>query len=186
MPVGRGDVIGLAGDLRAGEVGHEALCDAFRRVPHSQRGQARPDGDAEGGERGGERQRARRAPCRTPDRRERCGRGRRGRRRQRGDAVGERLRRALAGGRAAGGGAHRLEAPVFRRERRVSGELALELERAHRVEFAVESSAQPEHAVVGIVGHGSGFRVFASAPRARERRDITVPIGAPVASAMSR
>ncbi len=86
----------------------------------------------------------------------------------------------------AGGGAHRLEAPVFRRERRVSGELALELERAHRVEFAVESSAQPEHAVVGIVGHGSGSKVFASAPRARERRDITVPIGAPVASAMSR
>ena len=68
----------------------------------------------------------------------------------------------------------------------IGAQVALEFERAHRVELAVEGGVEAENAVVGIVGHGSAFRALASAPRARARRDITVPIGAPVASAMSR
>ena len=55
MPVGRGDVVGLAGDLRAGEVRHEALRDAWRGALHSQRRHTYSDGDAEDGERRGER-----------------------------------------------------------------------------------------------------------------------------------
>src|SRR5208282_6706867 len=98
----------------------------------------------------------------------------------------QRLRRALPRSMSPDRQAQRLEPPVFRRKRRVGAELTLEFEGADRIEFAVERSVQPQDAVVRIVGHGSALRVFASAPRARARRDMTVPIGAPVASAMSR
>ena len=88
---------------------------------------------------------------------------------------------------AAYGVAHGFEIAIFGGERRVGGEIAFESERVRGVELAVEGGVEPEAAWIGIgVAHGSAFRTFASALRARARRDMTVPIGRPAASAMSR
>ena len=74
---------------------------------------------------------------------------------------------------------------MFRRERRIVIERALELELLHGVELAVERSIEAHGSSIGV-SHGSAFRVLASRARPRDNRDITVPIGAPVASAISR
>ena len=64
------------------------------------------------------------------------------------------------------------------RQRLVEGELV------DGVEFAVERHLRARECVV--VAHNAFPSVFASAWRARARRDMTVPIGAWVASAISR
>ena len=74
--------------------------------------------------------------------------------------------------------AQRCEAPVFGGERRIVAHLALELERGHGVELAVEGSVEPQKPLVRVpVGHGSALKVLASMARARASRDITVPTG---------
>ena len=81
----------------------------------------------------------------------------------------------------------RRQAPVFGGERRIVAHLALELERSHRVELAVEGGIEPEKALAHVPpGHDSALKVFASMARARASRDITVPTGVSVASAISR
>ena len=79
------------------------------------------------------------------------------------------------------------EAPILGGERRIVAHLALEFERAHGVEFAVQGSVEPEMPLVDVaVGHASALKVLASMARARASRDITVPTGVSVASAISR
>ena len=81
----------------------------------------------------------------------------------------------------------RSETPVLAGERRIVAHRALEGERGHRIELAVERSVEPEEPLVRVpVGHGSALKVLASMARARASRDITVPIGVSVASAISR
>ena len=83
--------------------------------------------------------------------------------------------------------AQRREAPVFGGDRRIVAHLALELERGHGVELAVQGSVEPEKPLVHVpIGHESDLKALASRARARARRDITVPIGVSVASAISR
>ena len=83
--------------------------------------------------------------------------------------------------------AHGLKRAIFGGERRIGRQILLEGERVGGVEFAVEGGVEPE-----VLGSGagsimvSGFHDLVSAPRARARRDMTVPIGRPAASAMSR
>ena len=104
---------------------------------------------------------------------------------ERRDAIRECRRCGLERGGAADRPAQGLEPTVLRRQRRIGRKLALEFERAHRIEFAVKGGVEPQGGF-GFVSHGSGFSILVSAARARARRDMTVPIGAPVASAMSR
>ena len=82
---------------------------------------------------------------------------RRGRwRRQRSDAPGKRLRRGFTRRVAANRLTQRSEALIFRRERRIVAHRALEGERGHRVELAVERGVEPEKPLVRVpVGHGS-------------------------------
>ena len=83
--------------------------------------------------------------------------------------------------------AQRREAPILGGERRIVAQLALERERSHGVELAVEGGVELEQPVAHVpVGHGSALKVLASEARARASRDITVPTGASVASAISR
>ena len=83
--------------------------------------------------------------------------------------------------------AQRREAPVFGGDRRIVAHLALELERGHGVELAVQGGVEPEKPLVHVpVGHASALKVLASMARARASRDITVPTGVSVASAISR
>ncbi len=60
----------------------------------------------------------------------------------------------------------------------------LERERARRVELAVGQRVDEKRVLV--VAHDLRPSVAISSARARARRDITVPMGAPVASAISR
>ena len=113
-----------------------------------------------------------------------AGAGRDGRRKRR-DSVGERARRGLAHSMTADCVAQRSEPTVLGRERGVFAQRAFEFERPHGVELAVESGVKPQEALVSI-GHGSALKVLASKARARASRDMTVPIGASVASAISR
>ena len=79
------------------------------------------------------------------------------------------------------------QAPVFGGEGRIIAQLALELERAHGVEFAVQCGVESQKTLVGVaVGHASALKVLASMARARASLDITVPTGVSVASAISR
>ena len=81
----------------------------------------------------------------------------------------------------------RREAPILGGERGIVAHLALERERAHGVEFAVKRSVESDKTFVEVaVGHGSTLSVLASMARARASRDITVPTGVSVASAISR
>ncbi len=83
--------------------------------------------------------------------------------------------------------AQRCEAPVFGGERRIVAHLALEPERGHGVELAVEGSVESQKPLVHVpVGHALALKVLASMARARASRDITVPTGVSVASAISR
>ena len=83
--------------------------------------------------------------------------------------------------------AQRREAPILGGERRIVAQLALELERAHGVEFAVQRSVESQKPLAGVaVGHASALKVLASMARPRASRDITVPTGVSVASAISR
>ena len=64
---------------------------------------------------------------------------------------------------------------------------ALEFERAHGVKFAVQRSIKSEKTFVDVaVGHASALKVLASMARARASRDIAVPTGVSVDSAISR
>ena len=111
----------------------------------------------------------------------------RSRRSQRRNAVGERWRRRFARRMTTDRVAQRCEAPVFGGERRIVAHLALELERGYGVKFAVEGSIESQKPLVHVlVGHASALKVLASMARARASRDITVPTGVSVASAISR
>ena len=112
---------------------------------------------------------------------------RRSGRRQRRDAVGKRLRGRFTRRMTADRVTQRCEAPVLGGERRIVAHLALERERGHGVELAVERGVEPEKPLVDVaVGHASALKVLASMARARASRDITVPTGVSVASAISR
>ena len=134
------------------------------------------------------------APPKRHDRRGRgCGRLRRGSRRsgrrQRRDAVGKRLRGRFTRRVTTDRVTQRCEAPVLGGEGGIVAQLALELERAHGVEFAVQGGVESQKPLVGVaVGHASAssLKVLASMARARASRDITVPTGVSVASAISR
>ena len=109
------------------------------------------------------------------------------RRRQRRDAVGKRLRRGFTRRVVTDRVAQRREALILRGERRIVAHLALERERGHGVELAVESGVEPEKPLAHVpVGHGSDPQGLGEKARARASRDITVPTGASVASAISR
>ena len=83
--------------------------------------------------------------------------------------------------------AQRRKAPVFGGQRRIVAHLALELERGHGVEFAVQGGVEPQKPLAHLpVGHASALKALASMARARASRDITVPTGVSVASAISR
>ena len=70
---------------------------------------------------------------------------------------------------------------------RIGGQKPLHLDHAGGVEFAVERGVQQERAILETgSGHGAVPSFWASSARARASRDITVPMGAPVASEMSR
>ncbi len=183
MPVRGGDRERLPGDGRLSKVGNERRFDALRQAGSPERHEAGADGEACKREGGGKRQR----PAAAEDRPAGARRGEvdgRGGRHGR-DPVGERLRRRLARRMAADRRAQRREPPIFRRQRRIVAHRAFEFERAHGVELAVERRIELEDALF-IPGHDWLLRVLASAARARASRDMTVPIGAPVASAMSR
>ena len=136
-----------------------------------------PTREAKDGERGRHRQRAAVEPRTAPERDDGCARGRRGlrrgrRRRQRRDALGKRLRRGFPRRMTADCVTQRRETPVLAGERRIIAHLALEGERGHRIELAVERSVEPEEPLVHVpVGHGSALKVLASmAAGAREPR----------------
>ena len=92
--------------------------------------------------------------------------------------IGLRAHRARELAQALGGGA----------QRRVLRHFALELERRRGVELAVDVGVQPVvgfHLCTRNRGTAAGWSACASSPRAREMRDITVPIGTPAMRAMS-
>ena len=154
MPVGGGDVEGLAGNFGASEIRNQMLGDIAGTRRRAQRHQSCADGEAEDSEGGGHRQRAAVEPrAAWPRKRDdRCGlgsvclkrRSRRSGRRQRRDSFGKRLRgrftRRVATDRVTQLG----ETPILGGESRVGAHLALERERAHGVEFAVERSVKSE------------------------------------------
>ena len=74
---------------------------------------------------------------------------------------------------------------VFGGDGGIVAQLALERERAHGVELAVQGGVESEEPIIAL-GHASALRVLASMARARASRDITVPTGVSVASAISR
>ncbi len=77
------------------------------------------------------------------------------------------------------------EQPVSRRgEFGLGAQSALDLDHACCIEFAVDISVEQKFVV--RINHRNAPRRSASKARARAKRDITVPRGAPVASAMSR
>ncbi len=82
-----------------------------------------------------------------------------------------------------------LRAVTLGRQRRIGRERALELERMRRIELSIEIAVH-EQAVVGVGrgrNHGSSvLSVVIRRRRARASRDMTVPIGTPVTSAISR
>ena len=96
------------------------------------------------------------------DRRDRgCGPLRRGSRRsgrgQRRDAVGKRLRGRFARRVTTDGVTQRSEAPILGGDRRIVAHLALEFERSHGVELAVQGGVESEQPFVDVaVGHASG------------------------------
>ncbi len=184
VPVGGRDVERLACDFGAREIGDEAGGDAVRSALHSQRHQPRANSEGDGGDGGRERKRSRIEPHAPPQGRRRSGSRPDGRRKRR-DAVGKRARRGLAHSMTADCVAQRGEPTVLGRKRGVFAQGAFEFERPHGVELAVESGVKPQEALVSI-GHGSALKVLASKARARASRDMTVPIGASVASAISR
>ena len=99
-------------------------------------------------------------PPERDDRRARgCGRLRRGGRsggRQRRDAVGKRLRGRFTRRVTTDRVTQLREAPVLGGDRGIVAHLALEFERAHRVELAVQGGVEPEKPLVGVaVGHAS-------------------------------
>ena len=194
MPVGGGDVEGLAGDLGAREIRNQMLRDIGRaagvRSDVSPAPTAKPRTAKE----------AAIASARLSSQRG-AGTERRSRLEapaQAGELL-ERTRSAPRCGRqapagpphAARDGGLRREAPRgagIGGERRIVAHLALECERAHGVELAVKRGVEPEQRARRRrqSGHGSDLKVLASMARARASRDITVPTGVSVASAISR
>src|SRR5262249_54127885 len=83
----------------------------------------------------------------------------------------------------------RLHAVAFGRQRRIVGELALDLERVGRVELAVEVGVNEQARIRRCHAPPPGASVpirSISRRRARASRDITVPMGTLVTSAISR
>ena len=83
--------------------------------------------------------------------------------------------------------AQRDEPAIFGRQRRIGGELGLDLDHAGRVEFAVQGGVKEKRPVFAPrVSHARLPSCSISLARARASLDITVPTGAPIASAISR
>ena len=104
-----------------------------------------------------------------------------------GDARAQRRRRGLGRQLVPQGLAQRLDARALGRERRVGGDARLDRQRIGRIELAVDGRMhQQPLAFVGCAGHFCTPIVSIRRRRARASRDITVPIGTPVTSAISR
>ena len=75
----------------------------------------------------------------------------------------------------------------LRRAARTAGGMRFNFTRMHGIELVVDQRMQ--HDFCFVAGHGpfsSASHAVRSSPRARARRDITVPTGTPVTSAISR
>ena len=82
--------------------------------------------------------------------------------------------------------AKRIQAAVFGGKGRIRGQTIFEIEHARGIELAVERRVG-EKSLVACAHFASGLPNAAMRrPRARARRDITVPTGTPVISAISR
>jgi len=103
------------------------------------------------------------------------------------DPAHERGRRGFARQPFADHAAQRLDALPLGGEARGGGKLPLELEPVRRVELAVDIGMNQQARVLFGCAHGLSVPMLAiSRPRARANRDITVPIGTLVTSAISR
>ena len=122
-------------------------------------------------------------------RRERAPARRRGRRtRQRGDAAAQLRARLLARHARGDRPAQCDETGMGGGKRGVGGEALLELQRMGGIELAVHIGVEQQAVVshVSLLPNVSAPNVSIKRSRARASRDITVPIGTPVTSAISR
>ncbi len=172
VAVGRGDVERLARHQRAHVAGDQQRRHRrWRPLPaRAERHEGRrAPGHERNRDRGGER-----APARN-----------RLRTRQRGDAAAELRARPLARHAFPDRAAQRHEARLLGGERGIGGQTLLEFQCMGGIELAVDIGVQPQ-AIVGRGGHRSAPKVSIRRSRARASRDITVPMGTPVISAISR
>jgi hypothetical protein len=104
------------------------------------------------------------------------------------DTRAQGLRRSLAWRLRPDRLAQSLEPRIFLRQGRIAGEKPIHFNHPGRIEFAVERRVQHEGAILAI--RGADHAILPSLSiinvRARASRDMTVPIGAPVVSAISR
>ena len=130
------------------------------------------------------RERAPRRMCRYPHRR-------RARAHRRFDPAREPRRRRFARQPLGDRAPQRLDPFAFRRQRRIVRKLPLEFERVGRIELAVDIGVYEQARIGGRSCHDPAFSSSSasrciSRRRARASRDITVPIGTLVTSAISR
>ena len=83
--------------------------------------------------------------------------------------------------------AQRLKPVIFGLEAWITGQQTLDFAHPRGVKLAVKRRVQHQGPIFkAATGHGAFLSFSIISARARARRDITVPTGAPVASAISR
>ena len=178
MPVACDDIDRLIGDLSAAKGGDERV-DA--RVGLAGGNPQAIEPNAQRHRRGESRDDEARPSARLAARRSLA---RRVRRCERADAVAQPRRRALGLDFFAHRAAQRDDGRIALGELGLIGEPRLQRERARRIELAVGERIDEQRVLV--VAHDFCSKAARSSARARASRDITVPMGAPVASPISR